>query len=154
MSGYSRPFEEHKQYLLSDLEAVLTRVYDEVIAPAFLRNYATSGIKTRGGVLKTALYKRGAKGNLFLVRGHSLVAGVNYEEARYFQYVIEGRGPVEARKAKALRFEVDGKVIFRKRVGPAPAHDIIYLTAQDEERATQIVTDMLGDPDLRFVRAG
>ena len=33
------------------------------------------------------------------------------------QFVIKGRGPVVAKKARALRFVIDGKIIFRKRVG-------------------------------------
>lgn len=36
----------------------------------------------------------------------------------YARWVEEGRGPVVAR-GRALRFEVGGTVIFRKRVGPA-----------------------------------
>lgn len=38
----------------------------------------------------------------------------------------EGRGPVFAKKAKALRFKVGGVVVFRKSVGPAAANR--YLT--------------------------
>lgn len=38
----------------------------------------------------------------------------------------EGRGPVVAKNAKALRFKVGGVVVFRKRVGPAAPNR--YLT--------------------------
>lgn len=36
----------------------------------------------------------------------------------YGRYVEEGRGPVVAR-GRALRFEIGGRVLYRKRVGPA-----------------------------------
>lgn len=41
--------------------------------------------------------------------------------ARHAQWVAFGRGPVVAKRARALRFEIDGVIFFRKRVGPAPA---------------------------------
>ena len=46
-------------------------------------------------------------------------------EAPYTVLVIRGRGPVEAKRAKALRFEPGppgSGFIFRKRVGPAKAN--------------------------------
>lgn len=46
--------------------------------------------------------------------------------ADYTIYVVRGRGPVEAKLAKALRFEPGppgSGFIFRRRVGPAKAND-------------------------------
>lgn len=40
----------------------------------------------------------------------------------YLRYVLEGRGPVVATRAKALRFVIDGRVFFRKRVKAAKAN--------------------------------
>lgn len=37
----------------------------------------------------------------------------------YARWVEEGRGPVVAKRARALRFTINGRVLFRKRVGPA-----------------------------------
>ena len=37
----------------------------------------------------------------------------------YAEWVEKGRGPVVAR-GRALRFTINGKVLYRKRVGPAP----------------------------------
>lgn len=37
--------------------------------------------------------------------------------------VHEGRGPVFAKNAKALRFVIGGRVIYRKSVGPARSND-------------------------------
>lgn len=39
--------------------------------------------------------------------------------APWLGWVIRGRGPVGVVRAKALRFEIDGQVFFRKRVGAA-----------------------------------
>lgn len=39
----------------------------------------------------------------------------------YAPFVEYGRGPIVATHAKTLRFVIGGKVIFRKRVGPARA---------------------------------
>jgi hypothetical protein len=41
--------------------------------------------------------------------------------AKHAGWVNNGRGPVFARTAKALRFEIDGQLFFRRRVGPAKA---------------------------------
>lgn len=49
------------------------------------------------------------------------VEGIVRWTARHARWVAYGRGPVVAKRAKALRFEIDGVILFRKRVGPAPA---------------------------------
>jgi Bacteriophage HK97-gp10, putative tail-component len=43
----------------------------------------------------------------------------------YAQYLEYGRGPVTAIKAKALRFVINGEVIFRKSVGPMKAQPFV-----------------------------
>lgn len=43
----------------------------------------------------------------------------------YAQYIEYGRGPVTAINAKALRFFINGEVIFRKSVGPAKAQPFV-----------------------------
>lgn len=52
----------------------------------------------------------------------------------YASYVENGRGPVEAKKAKALRFVIDGIVFFRKRVGPAAPRPFMSIAFQKCER--------------------
>jgi hypothetical protein len=42
--------------------------------------------------------------------------GTNVPYARFHE---EGRGPIVARPGRVLRFTINGKVLFRKRVGPA-----------------------------------
>ena len=44
----------------------------------------------------------------------------------YAQYLEYGRGPVTAIKAKALRFIINGEVIFRKSVGPMKAQPFVH----------------------------
>jgi hypothetical protein len=43
-------------------------------------------------------------------------------DADYLPFVLRGRGAVVAGPGKMLRFEIDGQVFFRKRVGPAKAN--------------------------------
>jgi hypothetical protein len=47
------------------------------------------------------------------------VTGSYGTNTTYARIVEEGRGPVVAKPGKYLRFEIGGKVFFRKRVGPA-----------------------------------
>lgn len=42
----------------------------------------------------------------------------------WLAYLLNGRGPVSAKNARALRFEIDGTVYFRRSVGPAKPNDI------------------------------
>ena len=44
-------------------------------------------------------------------------------KAPQLTYVLRGRGPVVAKRARALRFVIDGRVFFRRRVGPAAANN-------------------------------
>lgn len=58
--------------------------------------------------------------------------------ARGFAYsgtVHDGRGPVVARKAKALHFFIDGQEFFRKRVGPAKGTKFAERGLQAAEQA-------------------
>lgn len=65
-------------------------------------------------------------------------------EAFYTKWVLFGRGPVVATRARALRFEPGppgSGFIFRKRVGPAKANPFVgralrRLAADGEPRAT------------------
>lgn len=45
--------------------------------------------------------------------------GVITNKAFYVRWVEFGRGPVHAIRAKALRFRLDGVIVFRQSVGPA-----------------------------------
>lgn len=95
-------------------------------APAIIQRHLVQGV-TRAG----HLVEGRAKGNAPVKTGHlrrsittrvsgsaggaQAIVGTNVPYARW---VEEGRGPVVAR-GRALRFEVGGKVVFARRVGPA-----------------------------------
>ena len=48
----------------------------------------------------------------------------------YIRYVLDGRGPVVAVNARALRFVIDGQVIYRHSVGPAAPNPFDQRAAQ------------------------
>lgn len=61
------------------------------------------------------------------------VEGIVTAQARHSRWIEEGRGPVVARRAKALRFEVGGQVLFRKSVGPAAAQPFMRPALRQSE---------------------
>ena len=53
----------------------------------------------------------------------SIRQGAKSKEGVFYGSIVRsGRGPVKAKKAKALRFMIGGRVFFRKSVGPAKAN--------------------------------
>lgn len=143
--GLSEGLSEMRQ-AVTNVAPVLERIGQEVVLPAYGRNYASSGLRKRTGLLVTALTKRGARGSIFEVRGNELTTGVDVQAIPYAKWAIGGRGPVVAKRAKALRFyDRSGKVIFRKRVGPAPARPVVFLLPSDLVRANLIVAEMIGE---------
>lgn len=137
-------FPQALEALLSDLSPILAEVAEEIILPAFGRNYDRSGLKKRTGVLRTAVTTAGAKGNFLEIRATGLTVGVDAQALGGEIYALRGRGPVVARKGKSLRFFDDnGKAIFAKRVKAAPPHNVIYLTESDYEKVAELVTKRL-----------
>lgn len=133
-----------------DASGAMNKVADQVVLPAMRRNYHAAGIGIRTGKLIAGVSERGAIGNYVRITGRRLTVGVSTQAIPYAKWVLEGRGSVVARKAKALRFEINGKVVFRKRVGPARARPVHYLTDGDREKAQQVFTDaILGDLKAR-----
>lgn len=57
--------------------------------------------------------------------------------APHLRFLIEGRGPIEARNAKALRFCIHGQTIFTKRVGPSKPNDIFRKGYQSSQASIQ-----------------
>jgi len=129
--------------MMRDIERVddlLNQLADDAVFPILARNYDASGIKQGGvfggrhvGLLKPAITKRGAFGNIVKVAGSTLTVGVSYQAVPYARWVIEGRGPVRAKNKKMLHW-IDpdtGKDVFRKSVGPAPPHPVYFLSPGD-----------------------
>ena len=88
----------------------LTRGVDRVTIAA--EGFAKEGVGVRTGHLRRSIAHRPA---VFAGGVATGSVGTNVPYARIHE---EGRGPVVAR-GRALRFQVGGKTIYRKRVGPA-----------------------------------
>lgn len=81
--------------------------------------------------VKTGTLRRSITG---VVRpGGGTITGVVGTNVPYARYVEFGRGPVVA-KGRALRFTIGGRVLFRKRVGPAKANPF-FRTAFAQSQA-------------------
>lgn len=61
--------------------------------------------------------------------GTSGLVWVSKSQANYVDYVIRGRKGFKAKKGKALRFVIAGKVVFVKSVGPAKANPFVDRAA-------------------------
>ncbi len=112
---------------------------DETVLPILARHYDASGIKHNfpqasifggaQGVLRRGITQRGALGNFFDKTAMGFVTGVSYGIIPHAKWVLEGRGPVRAKRGKALHWvDENGREIFVKSVGPAPAHPVYFLT--------------------------
>jgi hypothetical protein len=123
---------------LQNLEPLLNELADDVLQ-ILARNWQSSGIQTHSGVMKSAVTKRGAKGNILSVSSSGVRVGIDYATLPYARFVIEGRGPVQAKRAKALHFDINGKSVFAKSVKAAPPHRLYYLTQPD---LLQLETDL------------
>ena len=91
-------------------------VRDELVG-AMHRSVLTLEAKAKANApVKTGTLRRSITG--VVQPGGGAVRGVVGTNVPYARYVHDGRGPVVAH-GKALRFEIGGQVLFRKRVGPA-----------------------------------
>lgn len=69
----------------------------------------------------------------------------------YLKWVLNGRGPIVA-KGRALRFVINGKVFFRKRVGPAKANNFPLRVDQQMQPAIDAAPQQLSQAILRRAR--
>jgi phage gpG-like protein len=65
----------------------------------------------------------------------SVTVGTNVRYAGWFQ---RGRGPIVPKKAKFLRFEINGTVYFSRGVGPQPPRPFLLLTDYDRAKIRAI----------------
>ena len=63
--------------------------------------------------------------------------GTNVPYARYHE---EGRGAIDAGPGRVLRFEIGGKVLFRRRVGPAKGR--FYMKKSRDWLEPQVAAEM------------
>lgn len=100
--------------LLDDIVVGLPNAVDEALAQCG-QIVATEEAKRTKGELSKSFYTYN-DGN-----GTQIVDS----SKDYAQYLEYGRGPITAIKAKALRFVINGEVIFRKSVGPMKAQPYV-----------------------------
>lgn len=134
---------------LEEIEKIAQEIGETVILPViFQKHYDSSGLKSHTGILKAALTKPGATGNVLTVAGGKITAGIDYSAVPGSKEALEGRGAIKAKTGHSLRFyDENGKPIFVKSVRAAPAHPVIYLTsgetAEIGEAASAKIVDKL-----------
>lgn len=129
---------------LQDLSGLLKEVAEEILQPALGRHYDASGLKTRSGVMKTAVTKTGARGNILEVRPTGLTLGIDYGALPYARFAIEGRGPVTPKNKKALHWvDAQGRDVFARRVKASGPHDIYFLTEAEFAAVARALTEKL-----------
>lgn len=152
---WSKAIEDYKQRLMR-LASIAEDVAEEMILPLLERNYDASGLKTHSGMVKRAISKRGAPGNILKTEitsgGVRVTVGADAENIKEIRYALFGNAPkgggvIRPVHAKALHFDLNGKPVFVKHVRPAPAHDTIYaLSSSEEEAYRQKVQERVTEP--------
>lgn len=103
--------ERLAEVLVEELDAAARDIGLKIEAEA-KRNLTQNG-SVDTGTLRGSIASDTARTGPYEV---TVYAGSNIE---YAAIVEMGRGPIEAKGDGYLRFEVDGEVLYRKRVGPA-----------------------------------
>jgi hypothetical protein len=139
--GYSVDFSEVIN-LGTGMAAVAGRV-PQIVDPRFMkigtaiRDNARGNINSKSGALAASGTAKKIGMMLVEVRFQAFNKGFNYAAA-----VEYGRGPIVPIRAKVLRFEVGGAVVFTKRAGPAKAQK--YLERGISQAEGIIVREALG----------
>ena len=129
---------------IDDVSEILREVADSTLLPILGKHYDASGLKSHSGLLKQALTKQGARGNILNIADNKMSAGIDYDQIPGSKQAIEGRGAIKAKKGHSLRFYDDnGKPIFAKSVKSAPAHPVIFLSDAELETVKNAVTEKI-----------
>ena len=128
---------------LKDLSPLLKEIAEQIIQPAFARNYDKSGLKVRSGMLKTAVSKTGAREPF---RNRSALPDSRRGLLGAALCPVRHRGQRTRRRqeqegAPLVRRERQARL--RKARQAPPPHDIIYLTEADYEKVADYVTRKL-----------
>lgn len=119
---------EVARFLRGPMVTKLTAIGHEVVneATALLTNgLGPAGVRVRTGRLRSSLELRVVSGGGRRVR---ILVGTR---VKYAPIVHNGRGPVVAKRAKALRFTLpNGNVVIRKSVGPARPRPFLVAGAR------------------------
>lgn len=111
---FARQFDGADRIVMNELTTAFDRSGAKILADARGNINHWHGGLSKGGKKRTTVSARTIQTIVeFIARRGSF----NYAQAVEF-----GRGPVVAKRARFLRFELrSGEVLFRKRVGPAKA---------------------------------
>lgn len=121
-------------------ENLLRRIGEEVILPAYGRNYRAANVKKESGKLLAALTAVGAPGNVFRIEDSRLITGVDYNTHRHFKWFIEGRAGFRAKTRKGLWFiNLEGRLIRVHRVRRAPSHPNLFKLDSDDRRRINLI---------------
>lgn len=111
---FARQFAGADKIVMDELTTAFDRSGSQVLAAARGNINHWSGALSRGGTKRTTV---SARQIVTLIEFIARRGSYNYAQAVEF-----GRGPVVAKRARFLRFQLrSGEVLFRKRVGPAKA---------------------------------
>lgn len=77
--------------------------------------------------------------------------GTNVPYAKYVEY---GRGAITAAPGRVLRFEVGGKVLFRKSVGPARARPFLFKAFRELRGRIRQEFDQVGNRIIARLTGG
>lgn len=130
----------------ANVERALDAIADHVFlgeTGALARNYQRSGLKIKSGLLFRAITNRAWRGNYVKKDGNAVTVGLDFRTVSYAKWAIEGRGAVVAKPGKFLRFVIDGKVFYRKRVGPAPPRPVYFMTPEADAKADMVAARVL-----------
>lgn len=160
MAGeWTGPVETVKENLKHG-EAVLTQVGEQVILPMLEARYDATGLQKRTGMMKTAVSKRGAPGNVFEVSDSKLTVGIDYNAVPWAKYQLEGSLAHEIRPRKpggllVFFWKKLGKVVYLRRVShPGTKARLIYVLEPGAlARANEVVSEAMGvDWSVRQVK--
>jgi hypothetical protein len=122
------------QAIEKNLVSIQRKAIEDIVLPAFGRQFDAAGLHSRSGAARAAATRVGAKGNVCVIGEGGATVGVSYAVMPYLRWLQEGRGPVTPRNAKALKIPIGGgNFIFRKFARAAPARPFIFLTEHTRE---------------------
>jgi hypothetical protein len=128
---------------IEDAANLYDELVDNAVFPILARHYDSSGLKVRSGVLKAAISKRGAFGNVFQKSPSRIVVGVSYTDISYAQAQIEGAEPHDIPNAfgRGAKFGIGGR--FQGKFHPGNAPHPLYVLSSDEIKEIELELDRL-----------
>lgn len=146
------------QFDTSELDALASRMAgaDRIVQQHLVRGVSDAGKIVEGhakGIapVKTGNYRRNITSQASAVAGGA--TAIVRAGAPYSIWVERGRGPVVAR-GRALRFEVGGRVVYTKRVGPAAGHYVFRRTLAATRARVRARLEQAGRDAVRDVFGG